>query len=77
MQILESITNWYRGEYVPPPPNDPNSQLIFISPGHYEQPLLAKILGAIGQFWFAHWKWVIGTAIALAAIFVKFSGSAK
>ena len=35
MQILESIKNWCRGKYVPPPPNDPNSQLTDTELGRY------------------------------------------
>jgi hypothetical protein len=56
MQVIEKTKGWYRGRYVPPPPNDPDSSLVFISPGHYEQPILAKTLGVIGRFWLAHWK---------------------
>ena len=77
MQIVEKIKVWYRGKYVPPPPNDPNSSIIFISLGHYEQPLLAKILGVLGRFWLTHWQWVIGTTIALVAIFLKLSVGSK
>jgi hypothetical protein len=36
-----------------------------ISPGHYEQPPLAKILGTIGVFWLNHWKWIITTVVAV------------
>lgn len=44
----ERLTTWYRGKYIPPPPNDPDSSLVFISTGQYEQPLLAKLLDAVG-----------------------------
>ncbi len=70
MKLRERITDWYRGTYVPPPPNDPNSLLVIISSGHYKQPLLAKLLGAIGKFWLAHWQWIIGTCIATIGIVV-------
>ena len=70
MAIVEKLKDWYRGRYVPPPPNDPNSQVIFLSLGHYEQPALAKILGTLGRFYLAHWQWIIGTVLAVIAIIV-------
>jgi hypothetical protein len=60
----------YRGNYVPPPPNDPYSSIIIISPGHYEQPLLAQGLGVLGRFWLAHWQWIIVTTLAIIALLV-------
>jgi hypothetical protein len=70
MKAVERIREWYRGTYVPPPPNDPSSQLVFISPGHYEQSALAKGLRALGRFWLCHWKWIITTALAASSIFL-------
>jgi hypothetical protein len=70
MSLKERLQEWYRGKYVPPPPNDPGSPLWRISPGHYEQPSLARLLRVIAQFWLAHWQWIIGTAIAIIAIMV-------
>ena len=69
MAITEKIKSWYRGRYVPPPPTDSSSSLFFLS-GHYEQPMLAKLLGSIGRFYLAHWQWVIGTALAIVGIVV-------
>ena len=59
---------WHQGVYVPPPPNDPNSSIIFISPGHYDRPLLARFIDIAYRFWLAHWQWVIGTGIAIVAL---------
>lgn len=73
MRLIEKIKNWYQGKYVPPPPNDPNSLIVRFSAGHYEQPVIAKILKMIGQFWIAHWKWIIGIVIAIAGIVVSFN----
>ena len=70
MKLIDAIKKWYQGTYVPPPPIDPHDTVIIVSMGHYEQPLLAKILGFIGRFYLAHWKWVIGTTIAVISIFV-------
>jgi hypothetical protein len=70
--ITESIANWYKGKYIPPPDNDPNSSIVFISPGHYEQPLLARILGAIGHFVAVEWKWLLGFIVAILALYANF-----
>jgi hypothetical protein len=68
MKFVKKLKDWYRGKYVPPPTNDPSSGLVFISPGHYEQPVLAKLLGGVVRFYLAHWQWIIATAVAVIAI---------
>ena len=70
MRIVERLKAWYRGKYVPPLPDDPNSQVFFLSLGHYEQPALAKLLGTLVRFYLAHWQWVIGTVLAVIGIIV-------
>lgn len=70
----ERIVNWYRGKYVPPPPNDSGSALVFIAPDHYERPALAKILQRLGTFWLAHWKWIIGIVVAIGLALLRGSG---
>lgn len=70
MNLVEWLREWYRGKYVPPRPNDPNSSIVMISPGHYEQPVLAKCIGALGRFWLAHWQWIIGTFLAITGLFL-------
>lgn len=72
--LFERIKKWYRGQYVPPPEIDPRSGIIFVSPGYYEQPPLAKVLRWIGHFWLDHWKWIIGTLIAITALVISLSG---
>ena len=32
--------------------------------GHHQQPRFAKTLGAVGQFWLDHWKWIVTTGLA-------------
>lgn len=70
MSVAEKIKSWYRGTYIPPPENDPHSSVVLLSLGRYEQPLLAKILGALGRFWLAHWQWIIGTTIAIVSAWI-------
>ena len=65
--LAKRLATWYRGRYIPPPPNDPNG-LVIISPGHYEQPFLAKVFGSIGRFIRAEWKWLLGFIVAVVAV---------
>ena len=69
MQIKEVIKDWYRGKYIPPPKNDPNSPVVFISVGHYEPPLFAKAV----SFWVKHWYILFPViAGAIVALFMHF-----
>jgi len=77
MKLVEKIRIWYRGRYVPPPKSEPGDPFVIVSPGHYEQPRLAKALEAVAQFWLQHWKWLIGTLIALIGVWVAIQGAVK
>lgn len=68
MRLRDRIQEWYRGPFVAPQ-NDPSSPIIVL--GHHEPPVLAKLLGALVGFWLAHWKWLIGTTVAIIAIFTR------
>ena len=82
MKWIKRIKKWYKGKYILPkresfatvttadgrrghgvPINEPI--------GHWEQPPLANLLRRLGQFWREQWKWIIGTAIAVTAIFIS------
>jgi len=63
MALTERIKKWYRGKYIPPPPNEPDNPIVIVRSGHYEQPVLAKLLRVIGQFWLRNWRWIIITGI--------------
>jgi hypothetical protein len=71
-RITEKIKNWYRGKYVAPPDNDPESGLVFVSPGHYEPSLSAKIVKALIQFWLNHWKFILGFSVSVAGLYIAF-----
>ena len=71
MPPIDRLRNWYRGRYVPPPPNDPDSDLVFISPGHYEQPIAARLLGGIARFSAVNWKWLISIVLAALGVWYK------
>ncbi len=74
MKILSTIVDrfkvWYRGQYFEHKA-DPGSRLVFICPGHYKQPPLAKVLRAIGCLLAAHWQWFITVLLMALAIIVN------
>lgn len=65
------FTEWYKGKYVPPPPNDPNSSVFIIFPGHYQKSAAAKVLTWLVAFWLDHWKWIITIGSAIIIAFLK------
>ena len=68
-RIVDRLEIWYRGKYIQPPENDPDSPIIIVSAGWYEQPLLAKILGAVWSFYCTHWQWLWSTIIAVISLY--------
>ncbi|WP_206453533.1 hypothetical protein [Aurantimonas marina] len=68
--MWQKIKDWYQGRYVEPQ-NDLDA-IIFLQ-GHYERPPLARALSRIFQFWLDHWKWIIGTMIAITALGISIS----
>jgi len=70
MSIAARLRAWYRGPFVPRE-NDADPMLVFTG-GEHKQPALAKALGVLARFWLNHWKWIIGTALAVAlAVYAK------
>jgi hypothetical protein len=67
-RIKIRIATWYQGAYVPPPKNDPDSRIVFIGTGFYIQPRLAQILGCIGRFLRAEWKWFFWLLFAIVGL---------
>jgi hypothetical protein len=68
LAIVQRVKGWYQGRFVEPH-NEPNSPVVFLM-GHYEQPPLARLLGVLGRFWLAQWKWIIATAIAVIGLII-------
>lgn len=54
--------NWDFGPYE----NLPDSPLVTIGPG--VRPPLSTVAEALREFWFAHWKWIIGTVLAVVGL---------
>ena len=69
--MINKIKKWYQGKLVYPE-NEPDSGVIFISPGYYEKPFLAKFISLVIQFWLKNWQFMIGTLVAIfLAIFYQ------
>ena len=68
MKLFEKIKIWYKGKYVPPPGNVPESSVVFISPGHYEKSFLAQSIEKIIIFWKNHWKFLITLFLMIVSI---------
>jgi len=68
--IRNKFFNWYRGTYVPPPENDPNSRIVFIGLGLYVQSPFARCFGAIAEFYTHHWQWVWSTVIGIIGLYI-------
>lgn len=60
------LSAWYQGEWIPYE-NEPGSSVVFIG-GFQRRPRLALAIETVFKFWGEHWKWLIGIAIAIAAI---------
>jgi hypothetical protein len=43
-RLIDQIKIWYQGEYISPPPQDPFSPIIWVTPGYYKQKPLAKLI---------------------------------
>lgn len=62
------IKNWWQGEYIPPPPDNPNSPFVVISAGSYRRHWTARTVRALGAFYLRHWKFLFTLALALGGL---------
>ena len=53
-----------------PPENDPRSELRFMM-GDYEWHWTARVVHSLVALWLKEWKWIIGAAVAIAAVIVN------
>jgi len=63
------VSKWAVGEYVPFK-NDPNSSVI-VCTGHWKRPAVVNAALRVSEFWMEHWKWIIPTGIAAAAVIIN------
>ena len=66
--LRDVISDWWNGEFVAPE-NDPSSGLVFV--GHHQKHWTSKAAHFVINFWLSHWKWIIGTALALVALIMQ------
>jgi hypothetical protein len=71
LAVLSAIKKWYEGRYVPHK-NDPSSPLVFVG-GNYERHWTAQAARIVVRFWMEHWKYIITTSIAAAALLIAYS----
>ncbi len=60
--LIARLREWWRGEYLPSPSD------MFVSPGEYDQPLLARVVVLVWRFWLVHWKFVLSFVVAVVAL---------
>jgi hypothetical protein len=68
--IRAKIRKWYDGE-IKPHENPPGSNLQVIAwwlERHWTSELAHKLV----DFWLADWKWIIGTVLALAGLWLAY-----
>ncbi|MDH5527959.1 MAG: hypothetical protein OEY97_11700, partial [Nitrospirota bacterium] len=57
-RFVEKIKRWYEGE-LEFPENNPDSQIVIISPGHYKRSASSRSVHLVVDFHRDHWKWAI------------------
>lgn len=70
--LLDKIRSWYDGKSVPYE-NEPGSGFAVIG-DRVERSHSARAARVIVEFWLRHWKWCIGTAIAVVGLTLHFAG---
>jgi hypothetical protein len=66
MSLRETIENWYQGELITNK-YGPRDSLVFIG-GTYKRHWTACFARMLAEFWLNHWKWAIGTMIAVCGL---------
>jgi len=69
--MKETLKGWWKGTYVPPPPNDPNSAVVFFSPGSYQLHWSSKAAHVVADFWMKYWQWCLGFGLAVVGLIWK------
>lgn len=70
MIVWKKIKDWWDGEYIPPPENDPDSFVWLISPGWQKHPLPRVIVSGVWRFWCKEWRILLPIIAALAIAFL-------
>ncbi len=70
MAIIQKFKSLYSSTYIQAKKVTVGSLTIIVDAGHYEPSLISRFFTVIFTFWLNHWKWIIGTVLALGAIIV-------
>lgn len=65
LELSKRLKAWYRGVYVPPPPPNYDSGVLFVELGHHRRPRLAIVLESVGGFLAKHWQFFTSTIVAI------------
>lgn len=66
--MLRRLADWYRGTpVVQDRSSDSDLAIVGVT---YRRHWTAETARALVGFWMRHWRWIIGTAIAVASLFV-------
>jgi hypothetical protein len=66
--MLAKIRKWYQGEVIPYE-NEPGSHVVIIG-WDEKRHWTAEVAHTLVKFWFAHWQWTIGTALAVVGLLI-------
>ncbi|WP_126539282.1 hypothetical protein [Oharaeibacter diazotrophicus] len=70
-RAIDAIAKWYQGEWKPY--FNPRDSNVFVFGGDHERHWTAKAARVVVTFWLNQWQWIIGTAIAIAALIATIS----
>lgn len=69
MKIDKRLRDWWEGTYVPAE-NEPDSG-VFLLFGSYQRHWTSRLAHVFLDFWLAHWKWIIGVALAIIGLTIS------
>jgi hypothetical protein len=71
--LIAKVRAWYGGKWESyEAPQD--SAVVFINAGNYKLHWTAEATRVLVRFWAAHWKWIVTTALAVAALLLRVEG---
>jgi hypothetical protein len=73
VNLKNRLIRWHNGtEVIHEHENDPGSMFVFLPSTKTEYHWSAKVVRAVVNFLREEWKWVIGIALAIAGLLLKF-----
>ena len=67
-KLTRGVAAWYRGRVVVSEHAAPGT----LHSWRYERHWTADVVHAVARFWLRHWQWTIGTAVAVAGLYVGY-----